>query len=1486
MVDFNKVASDPRYRDANDEGRSRIRQAFFEKEIAPKAQERGLNLDTVRSTFEKKATSFEINSPKPDFKVPTSSGEVAQEFQKQQTNFLGRLASPERVEQLKAKGEIGIIEGFEVLNKWDLIPLPFVGLVADTQNISILDKVNRLASGEQLPLEDVAEVREFAEDVIEIEARGLKLRTQIFAGGMESLAFGLELAIGSRLGGAGFSAVTGRRTASKAAGEAADRTIKQRLKTAVQRTATGSVATAHRIRGAYADRALNEQIAITEKGDVLLKEAQTAPATQAFKAAGDIFIEVFTEQAGGVVAQPLSKLTGKVSDVVIPKAIRNRFSGAVRDVLGISVNEGLAKFGFNGMLAELGEERLADILRFGAGLDDPDRELTFEGALDAITPSKDQLLVEAGIITIFGAGSRAAVGLHNRLIKKGATPQEAKAAVEGMTETEIRQTLEKMGAIDAEDVGRNTRERIQKKIDRIKLTKTRDSAQINKILDDIEQVQPDQREAVLEQLRQIDPSGQVLEGRKNALVDKQLVLEERISKLQLELEGVEDGRTRSAIQRRLQQAQEEVDQASLQIGIINRGDFNEAALGDIQQKDRVNFTRRQVEAQAKKANAQILTTAKQVFASAQRSARTDTAVAQTQLINFIEASGLQKESVGKFVRSIKNANTQAKLAKQLPKIQRRVSAEILRTKRNQVRSLIKDTLNKTAPKKQSGIKRSKFDAETQRRLDRFRGIINLKKTDAQKELTARQAEGLESTDPLENALLSLAADGAGAPVGNLFNFAEALADVIAKGAESKAFKDISKDNAIAEIKGRVVDAIDPEKVRKKIDKKEFRGRFKKSFDAKKEKFGSAFMDWNEVFEGKLRSVFQTSDRSITDQLLNNDLNFLEENAAKVIGQTKRMNDFFARVMEKTGMSEGQLYKKMRNDFSDVVELKEGNTFTFANGKRRRLDLSRGEMITLWAQMRNPQVKERLMAEEGNAYTQEIVDAIETQMTAQDIAIANSTLEFFNDYYPEIAAKAADRFGVAPEAIDNYIPITAEQKDGAVEDTTYIDGAIAMGTGRLPSFLKERTSRTGRIKPEAYQQLLIAHVSEAEHFLNVSEKADTIRKVFNDPDIKDLIEDVAGKDVLNSILKDTTFFVDRGRSEAGIQWQTLNALLRNLSTSVLAANPTITIKQLTSFPAFMQDVKITDFMLGVVDMLKNPRKAANVLRQSDVIATRWGGADRLDVGFQEIANINSKLNILGNRPKLQKLLFLNIQIGDLGAIGLGGYAHYFAKKRAGATDAEALRSVELLTERTQQSSNADQLSTVQRRKDMMSRMFSRFMSAPQALMRAEMRAVTEFKKGRIDRKEFSKRIFIYHFLIPNLFLMAATAGRPEDDELAVTNILGSFSGAIVLGQFVASSISALIDGDAFDVNFINPFEVFNDILSLTKQLQKNEFDAGDFFSDAQVQADMLKVSGGLTGLPIENIIESALGVPSAAELEREGVLLTLGYSPNVAERDER
>ena len=192
----------------------------------------------------------------------------------------------------------------------------------------------------------------------------------------------------------------------------------------------------------YGDQRLGPW-AVSDKGQILFKESKDSPASSALKALAYTSVEVASELSGATLNKYLiSPVTNRLKTPLVnavnglPEKLKLGLFEAYKKIKpNARISEAFTRAGWNGMIAELGEERVADVLRETVNLT-LEEGYTFDQVLEGIVPSKDQLLLEAGLIGAFGGVRGSANIVTNLLIKKGMTKDQAEDAVSNMNVTE------------------------------------------------------------------------------------------------------------------------------------------------------------------------------------------------------------------------------------------------------------------------------------------------------------------------------------------------------------------------------------------------------------------------------------------------------------------------------------------------------------------------------------------------------------------------------------------------------------------------------------------------------------------------------------------------------------------------------------------------------------------------------------------------------------------------------------------------------------------------------------------------------------------------------------------------------------------------------------------------------------------------------------------------------------------------------------------
>lgn len=855
------------------------------------------------------------------------------------------------------------------------------------------------------------------------------------------------------------------------------------------------------------------------------------------------------------------------------------------------------------------------------------------------------------------------------------------------------------------------------------------------------------------------------------------------------------------------------------------------------------------------------------FKEGARLAKKDVKAAQEAIINLIDSAKMRPADKAKFIRSIKNVNSADKARKELPKIRKRVETLLKADAVRKLRSEISKSLKKTKTRKQSGRVKGKYTPEIQAQLDELRRIDRLTKEEANLELE-KQFSVEEIPTPEQRtrvAMLMAKAEASEASVESLTDLAIRVKTLIKGGRNVSLYLESVKDAEVKRDAQELVDLIGEDGVKQNYT---WYGDFKQAL----QRTGATFFNnWAGTLETKLLTAFKETDNKRVMNFINNKASLFRESRAFDQGKRDTILDIEQRMIDATGLTQKELHKRMYKDTSQKIDL--GN-MVHSDGKTRRVKMSKAEARKRWMEFQDESLRETLFdAETGNKYTEEIESAIEAALDQQDIAIAEAQMDFYNDYYDRINAVYSKLYGVDLPKVEFYSPIRRAAFDTEVNE--FLQGIATQGSV-APASTKARVNSRSEILAAGDFDVLMSHVYEMEYFIAYAEKVNHMRRVFNRREVQTAFKDRMGDEFTRSINKDIDYFSGKGSQTAFLGEKALRALVRNFGFANLAAKPQIGIKQLTSFPAFVSDVKTKDFVEGLAVFARNPKKALETLNESDFFASRGLAIDK---DFKALTEDKHFLNVLERTPNLLNFLMLPIKYGDKGAIAIGGYAHYYAQRKAGMSHKQALEAFARLGNKTQQSSDIDQLSQLQQSSNVIAQTITQFMSSPNALARAEYRAIVNGLKGRISKQEAFKQIFVYHILIPNLFQLAANGFDWESEDQLKASILGTANGIFLIGDIIDTVVSKAVTGDYFDSTIRHPMEFVGALLDFIENIKEGDIEISDFWEGGKELGAGLKAVSAATGVPVATFQTQLEGTVDVLEGDVvEGGYKMLGYSP--------
>ena len=343
----------------------------------------------------------------------------------EESNWVNNIVSPDKINDWKKQGSMTALQVWHKKNKNEL--MPYMGTWAQgSKSFNIKNISEKLQTGQVITSEERKQFEDFVLDLAEIQTRGYSFGGGAMNIGLETIPFMAEFALGllTTGGTSSFGATTSRLSTEFVKKGLAKQIGEGIAKTAYNATinpktlAFTATRLPQQVRARMGDIMLSDSLAISPEGQAILKESETTPATAFLKALALTNIEVGSEMSGELLVRPFMQAGAKLGKVIaqpvlkmLPKGFADEFVKLAEDVTKLPFAKAVDDLGFNGILEEMGEERVGDLLQFAFNLDGEDG-WSFEQFLDAMFPSVEQLGQEALSFGVTGMGMNA---VHNTL---------------------------------------------------------------------------------------------------------------------------------------------------------------------------------------------------------------------------------------------------------------------------------------------------------------------------------------------------------------------------------------------------------------------------------------------------------------------------------------------------------------------------------------------------------------------------------------------------------------------------------------------------------------------------------------------------------------------------------------------------------------------------------------------------------------------------------------------------------------------------------------------------------------------------------------------------------------------------------------------------------------------------------------------------------------------------------------------------------------
>ena len=401
-------------------------------------------------------------------------------------------------------------------------------------------------------------------------------------------------------------------------------------------------------------------------------------------------------------------------------------------------------------------------------------------------------------------------------------------------------------------------------------------------------------------------------------------------------------------------------------------------------------------------------------------------------------------------------------------------------------------------------------------------------------------------------------------------------------------------------------------------------------------------------------------------------------------------------------------------------------------------------------------------------------------------IGVSEAYYFRERYAEMGiklnAKHMEVEGIPLDMIDGYggrarrINSVGSRQEDMQMFSTNSAGRPTVKSGSM----KERTNSTDYLIFQDAAMDFSAHAKEVNHYISHAELAKNLSAAFlNNARARNAITQKHGADFYDSLKEQVEAIIEGDPKITNKTDRDWNRIRSNVTKAQLMAKPAILIKQLTSAPAFVEEIGPVAYAKAAASLTRNARKFMPMIWGSEYVKNRMSNSQFADIQQQ----LDQRDNTLKGL-RWDDYAMMNVKWGDIGAVIAGGapvYVHaYNEAKAAGMTNDQAQVKAEevfgLASERAQQSSATHAKGAFLRGKGA-ARTWFMYLTSPLQYQRnvntgiANLVAnVFEKKAGRKSEvkkaaNQALRAIVIYHVILPQIFQAVASGlvGFTDDED---------------------------------------------------------------------------------------------------------------------------
>lgn len=832
------------------------------------------------------------------------------------------------------------------------------------------------------------------------------------------------------------------------------------------------------------------------------------------------------------------------------------------------------------------------------------------------------------------------------------------------------------------------------------------------------------------------------------------------------------------------------------------------------------------------------------------------------LIDYAEAF-LPFRERGKFLKAIRSPGSDKKFGETLARMQKAADTVNRKALMSEIRAELKDTKVKFKDKKPN----AKFEYEAQKKLNTIRalqagfeqqaknlrasGVKNANAYElAQNEIANKiadwQTSNPDSLIPEEilNEIQNLKMVGIGDMTAS--ELRSVLADIQSIKETGRTLKDIERFNRETEVT-RVKDGVIDTITGGRKNPKETQG-LRRSEDklGTFEKIGDFFTLKHAGFEEILDALSRFDKKSKPYE------SFISEHFSKKVrdsfvaqntGEIAQIKKISEVIMENYGFKSNKEMAKYLNSMKEKVTL---DNVVMEDGTVKQIVITKGEAMKMYEWAQDETLAKTFT--EGLNWGEEAQARVFDLLSDADKKMAQKNLDFYREYYKGINDAYVKEYGVDLPFNENYSPLSRDVETSIPENVLLAQEMKAYATAKNNS-LKARVKNNIELKPKDAFSVMVNHINQMEHYKAWSESMYEMRRVFGDKQVRRTMEDYHGRKYIKEVDSFLNDFARDGIDKAKtVEW--LDQLRVNTTTALLGLNWKQFPKQLTGVTNYWIEMPTDAFFSGVGGFWKSPLEKSKFLyEKSAVLRERFGEGYERDI--KRALQTNEVKTLASTKNSIREKMFVFLRQADKLTVYQGGWAAYRYKymelKKAGKTNAEAeagaIKYAEDVTNRVQESSQLDTLSSIQRGGSLY-KALTMFGGQPSKYVRLMWNIARNWKYGRGSKATHIKRFLVLWLVVPTIYNLVSEQLKKEENratpgELAGKIALGPLTYPLIVGQ-IFTALYDRVSGSRFNFNISPTLSIFDDAMSGIDQLTAGDID--------EALTYFLDVVGKTSGVP--------------------------------------